>query len=104
MNERKVFRIEATPAFIPGNTDALPKRRRVCAYARVSTDSTDQLNSYNAQITEYTKRIQENIDWDFVDLYADEGTSGTSTKKRVNFLRMLEDARNGKIDLILTKS
>ncbi len=104
MNERRVIRIEATSAFIPSNADVIPKKRRVCAYARVSTDSTDQLNSYNAQITEYTKRIQENIDWDFVDLYADEGTSGTSTKKRVNFLRMLEDARNGKIDLILTKS
>jgi site-specific DNA recombinase len=104
MNERKVIRIEATPAFIPSNADALPKKKRVCAYARVSTDSTDQLNSYNAQITEYTNRIQENKDWDFVDLYADEGTSGTSIKKRKNFLRMIEDARNGKIDLILTKS
>jgi len=104
MNERKVIRIEATPAFMPVNAEVLSKKKRVCAYARVSTDSTDQLNSYNAQITEYTNRIQENLDWDFVDLYADEGTSGTSTKKRVNFLRMLEDARNGKIDLILTKS
>lgn len=104
MNERKVIRIEATPRFLSNNVKAFPKRKRVCAYARVSTDSTDQLNSYNAQIAEYTNRIQENLDWDFVDLYADEGTSGTTTKKRVNFLRMIEDARNGKIDLILTKS
>ena len=104
MNERKVIRIDATPAFIPSYAGELPRRKRVCAYARVSTDSTDQLNSYNAQINEYTNRIQENIDWDFVDLYADEGTSGTSMKKRINFLRMIEDARNGKIDLILTKS
>jgi len=104
MNERKVIRIDATPVFIPGYTNGFPRKKRVCAYARVSTDSSDQLNSYNAQIAEYTNRIIENKDWDFVDLYADEGISGTSMKKRVNFLRMLDDARNGKIDLILTKS
>ncbi|HCZ23294.1 MAG TPA: recombinase family protein, partial [Acholeplasmataceae bacterium] len=76
----------------------------MCAYARVSTDTEDQINSYNAQISEYTSQIKENNDWEFVNMYADEGISGTSTKKRVNFLRMIDDAKAGKIDLILVKS
>lgn len=78
--------------------------KNVCAYARVSTDSEDQLNSFNAQKTEYKKKIKGNKDWDFVGLYADEGISGTSIKKRPEFLRMIDDARKGHIDLILTKS
>ena len=79
-------------------------KKKVCAYARVSTDSEDQLNSFNAQKTEYEKKIRDNEDWDFVRLYADEGISGTSIKKRPEFLRMISDARNGHINLILTKS
>jgi len=104
MNERKVIRIDATPLLFPSQASIEPKKKRVCAYARVSTDFDDQIHSYNAQINEYTKQIKENADWEFVDLYADEGISGTSMKKRISFLRMIEDARNGKIDLILTKS
>ena len=104
MNERKVIRIDATPLLFPSQASIEPKKKRVCAYARVSTDFDDQIHSYNAQINEYTKQIKENPDWEFVDLYADEGISGTSMKKRISFLRMIEDARNGKIDLILTKS
>ena len=77
---------------------------RVAAYARVSSDSADQLNSYLAQVDYYTKSIGENQDWDLVDIYADEGISGLGTQKRDEFNRMLADCRDGKIDRILVKS
>lgn len=57
-----------------------PKRLRVAAYARVSSDSTDQLNSLSVQVDYYTHLIQENPNWDFAGIYADEGITGTSTK------------------------
>lgn len=79
-------------------------KKKVCAYARVSTDLEDQKNSFEAQLDEYSTRIQANPDWEFVKLYSDEGISGTSYKKREGFKEMLEDAMNGKIDMILTKS
>jgi len=79
-------------------------KKRVCAYARVSTDFEDQLNSYKAQINEYTKKINDNEEWIFQGMYADEGISGTSIKKRPQFMQMIQDAKEGKIDLILTKS
>lgn len=104
VNERKVIRIDASPVLTPDRPDLIKRKKRVCAYARVSTDTEDQLNSYNAQIKEYTTQIKENQDWEFVNMYADEGISGTGTKKRVHFLRMIEDAKAGKIDLILVKS
>ena len=97
MNEKRVIRIDPIPVHLfDENNQVVTKKKRVCAYARVSTDSEDQLHSYNAQIDEYTKRIQRNDDWEFVDMYADEGTSGTSMKKRPEFLRMLEDSRDRK--------
>ncbi len=79
-------------------------KRRVAAYARVSTDLEDQKNSFNAQLEEYTTRISKNPTWEFVKLYSDKGISGTSTKNRVGFQRMIKDALDGKIDLILVKS
>ncbi len=79
-------------------------RRRVAAYARVSTDSEEQLTSYEAQVDYYTKFIQENPDWDFVEVYTDEGISAVNTKRREGFNRMVKDALAGKIDLIVTKS
>ena len=80
------------------------KKRRVAAYARVSTDSDEQATSYDAQIQYYTDYIKANPDWEFVGMYADEGISGTSTKNRKQFLKMIEEAKAGNIDLILTKS
>ena len=77
---------------------------RVAAYARVSSDSADQLNSYLAQVDYYTRHIGENPDWDLVDIYADEGISGLDARKRDEFNRMLADCRAGKIDRILVKS
>ena len=80
------------------------KKRRVAAYARVSTDMDEQLNSYEAQISYYTQHIKENPAWTFVKVYTDEGISGLMTKKREGFQEMINDALAGKIDLILTKS
>ena len=77
---------------------------RVAAYARVSSDSKDQLSSYLAQVDYYTHHIWENPDWELADIYADEGISGLSTRKRDEFNRMLADCRAGKIDRILVKS
>lgn len=79
-------------------------RRRVAAYARVSTDSEEQFTSYEAQVDYYTRFIQENPDWDFVEVYTDEGISAVNTKRRDGFNRMIRDALAGKIDLIVTKS
>lgn len=104
MNEKRIIVINpATSININSDSPELSKKR-VCAYARVSTDFEDQLNSYNAQIKEYTKRINENSNWEFKGMYADEGITGTSMKKRPEFLKMLDEARQGNIDLILTKS
>lgn len=78
--------------------------RRVCGYARVSTDNEEQLTSYDAQMEYYTNFIQEHEGWEFAGLYSDEGISGTSIKKRKGFQKMIADAMDGKIDLIVTKS
>ena len=78
--------------------------RRVAAYARVSTDSEEQLTSYEAQVDYYTRYIQGRPDWVFVGIYTDEGISATNTKRREGFNRMVQDALDGKIDLIVTKS
>jgi len=78
--------------------------KKVCAYCRVSSDSNEQMESYNAQVSEYTKTITDNPDWELVDIYADAGISGTNVKHRLAFNRMIRDCENGKIDLIITKS
>lgn len=80
------------------------RHKRVAAYARVSTDNAEQQTSYEAQVDHYTKYIHENDEWAFAGMYTDEGISGTSTKNRDGFKKMIADAIAGKIDLILTKS
>lgn len=82
----------------------LTAKTRVCAYCRVSTDNEDQLSSFGAQKSHYFSLIESNPEWELVDIYADEGISGTNTKKRLEFNRMIDDCMAGKIDLILTKS
>ena len=79
-------------------------KQRVAAYARVSTEHEEQQNSYEAQVDHYTKEIKRHSEWIFVEVYTDKGISGTNTKKREGFNRMVKDALDGKIDLILTKS
>jgi site-specific DNA recombinase len=78
--------------------------RRVAAYARVSTNTDEQYSSYEAQVNYYMKFIQERPDWTYVNVYADEGITGTNTKRRVEFNKMISDALAGQIDLIITKS
>ena len=80
------------------------KKRKVAAYAKVSTDHEEQQTSYEAQVKYYTNYIQSRSDWEFVAVYTDEGISGTATKNRDGFNCMIADALDGKIDLILTKS
>ena len=79
-------------------------QKRVAAYCRVSTDSEEQLTSYNTQKKVYTEMILSNKEWTLVDIYADEGISGTQAKKRDEFNRMIKDCLDGKIDYIITKS
>ncbi len=80
------------------------KRLRVAAYCRVSTDNEEQASSYEAQIQHYKEFIKTNPEWEFVGVYADEGISATNTKKRDQFNDMIEDCKQGKIDMIFTKS
>ena len=80
------------------------ERLRVCAYCRVSTDSEEQKNSYDSQLKYYKEKITTNSNWSFAGIYADEAISGTLDYKRDDFMRMITDALEGKIDLIMTKS
>ena len=92
---------------IPAKRDAAesgePKRLGVCAYCRVSTDEDSQGSSYELQVQNYTQMIQNNPDWEFAGIYADEGISGTSVLHREHFLEMIDACKDGKIDLIITK-
>ena len=80
------------------------KKLRVAAYARVSSDSADQLNSFATQVDYYTSYIRAKEEWEFAGMYADEAVSGTTADKRDDFQRLLADCRAGKIDRILVKS
>lgn len=80
------------------------QRLRVAAYCRVSTNSEEQLNSYQAQLDYYVAQIKSHPDWVLVGIYADRGISGTAVKGRKEFKRMIRDCERGKIDLIITKS
>lgn len=102
--ERTVHRIPASQPNVAGNKTRLHGRQRVAAYCRVSTDSEEQINSYTAQKAYYTQKIEESPDWDLAGIFADEGITGTSMKKRKEFNRMITACKRGGIDLILTKS
>lgn len=77
---------------------------RVAAYCRVSTDSDEQATSYEAQIEHYTEYISKNPEWVLAGIFADDGISGTNTKKRDEFNRMIDECHAGNIDMIITKS
>ena len=102
---RKKFEVKVIPATIgvdvPGEE---PRKKRVAAYCRVSTDEEAQATSFDLQVKYYTGYIGEHENWVLVEIYADEGISGTQVKHRENFLRMIEDCRAAKIDMIITKS
>ena len=96
--------IQATSPILSAQSQLSVKKRRVAAYARVSTEKDEQQNSYEAQIEYYTRYIKGNPEWIFAGIYSDEGITGTSIKRRDGFNKMIEDALAGKIDLIVTKS
>lgn len=100
----QVIKIPETINRLTANPIACETRRRAAAYARVSSDHSDQLTSYAAQVDYYTRYIQEHEDLEFVRVYTDEGISGTSTARRAGFRQMIADALAGEIDLIITKS
>ena len=104
--KKQVKQVTIIPARVEMESGLVGKRtnRRVAAYARVSTNRECQQTSYEAQIQYYTRYIEKKPDWIFAGIYADEGVTGTSTQKRVAFLQMIQDAMDGKIDLIVTKS
>ena len=80
------------------------ERLRVAAYCRVSTDDEDQIKSYNSMVTHYTELIKNNKEWIFSGIYADKAITGTKVDKREEFLRLIQDCMDGKIDMIITKS
>lgn len=81
-----------------------PPKLRVAAYCRVSTQEEKQVGSFDMQIHHFAKRIEANPQWELVEIYQDEGISATTVEKRLGFQKMIADAVDGKIDLILTKS
>ena len=103
MMEKEVIKIASPNQYI-ASTGIDIKKKKVAAYARVSTDSDDQIQSFKSQIDEYTKKITSNPNWEFVGMYSDEGITGTSLKCRDGFNAMVKEAKAGGIDLILVKS
>ena len=97
-------KVTIIPAFAKEENAVAKKKLKVAAYARVSTDTEEQLNSYTAQCEYYKDLITNNPDYEFVGIYTDEGITGTCLKKRDGFNRMVEDALNGKIDKIYIKT
>ena len=77
---------------------------RVAPYCRVSTDSEDQLESYKTQVAYYTELVNSNPEWEMAGIYADEAITGTNTKNRDDFKRMIDDCMSGKIDMVITKA
>lgn len=100
----KITVIPATRDIHTGAVKDTLKKKRVAGYARVSTNHEEQVTSYEAQVDYYTKYIKGRPDWEFLDVYTDEGISATNTKHRDGFNKMIRDALDGKIDLIITKS
>ena len=102
MRSKTVTKIDANPLLSKNAGEC--RSLRVAAYCRVSTDSDEQLESYEAQVSYYTDLIAKNPEWQLAGIYADEGITGTTTYKRENFQRLMRDCNHGKVDLIVTKS
>lgn len=93
----EVKKIEATKS-------VATTKKKVAAYARVSKDTDELMHSLSAQVSYYSSLIQKNPEWEYAGVYVDAGITGTSTKPRKNFQRMIADCEAGKINIILTKS
>lgn len=103
--EKVIIQIPAKPRFeIQKQAHEQTRKLRVAAYCRVSTDKFEQEDSFELQCNHFTEYISSHPNWELVKIYSDEGISGTHTKNRKQFLQMVEDARNGKMDMILVKS
>lgn len=98
---KKVMKIEPVRQKV---IQALRPKKRVCAYCRVSTDSSKQHTSYVAQVEYYKSYIEKREEWEFAGIFADEAKSGTQVKKREEFIKMMKECENGNIDIIITKS
>ena len=101
-NPPRIITIPAKPEAVKNQT--VKRQLRVAAYCRVSTDDEEQLTSYEAQQHYYTDKIMSNQEWTMAGIFADEGITGTSARKRPEFLRMIRLCKQKKIDVILTKS
>ena len=103
--DKREKRVDLIPATIEGKKRGeKTKKLRVAAYCRVSTEQEEQQSSYEAQIDYYTDKIGKNKDWELAGIFADEGITGTSAKKRSEFIKMINLCEKGKIDMVLTKS
>jgi len=102
--EKKVQIIAASLDKVNRNKGKNTSKIRVAPYCRVSTNSEEQKNSYDSQLSYYKDLVDKKEEWELVDIYADEAISGTQTFNRTDFQRMISDALSGKIDLIVTKS
>ena len=103
MSDKTVTKIDT----LTGLTSSVPtpyRKKRVAAYARVSTDHIDQQTSFAAQVDYYTRLIAEHTEWEFVRVYSDSGLSGCKSSNRNGFMQMIADCENGLVDMILTKS
>ena len=106
MNETREKTVREIPVKAKVNVGAKSEEKpklKVAAYCRVSTDSDEQATSYEAQIEHYKTTIEANPAWRLAGIYADDGITGTNTKKRGEFNRMIDDCLRGKIDMIITK-
>ena len=96
--------IEVIPATEDNNIDLENRKMKVAAYVRVSTQADEQTSSFELQVNDFTKRINDNPNWEFAGIYSDEGLSGTELSHRVGMLSLVEDAKAGKVQLVLVKS
>ena len=97
-------RLIVIPAKVTAEANLEERPLKVAAYVRVSTENDEQKSSYELQVNDFTERIKSNPHWEFAGIYSDEGISGTELTHRKGMLQMIDDAKAGKIDLILAKS
>lgn len=96
--------LDVIPAIQPADFYNDKSTKRVAVYARVSTDDPNQTSSYELQKNHYTDVVSRHEGWELSEIYADEGISGTSLQHRDSFVKMIQDCKTGKVDLIITKS
>jgi len=100
----KVMLIPAKREYTQKHAEEEAPKIRVAAYCRVSTDTDEQATSYEAQVTHYTEHINNNPEWQLAGVYADDGISGTGTKKREEFNKLITACEKGEVDMVITKS